>query len=342
MQDEIDPFEARQAVLEPLLAAQQLLGVLEGAEASGIITRLVSGPASTLELADIAGVDVAIVSAVVAALAASEVVEQRGETGENVALTPPWRALCKPGGFTPFATLVRGNNVAADHLRSLDAVDYWSMPTDDRIALAAMVSPDPIEGGFVAIQHQWLEMGHPFAVATSTAERVLELGCGLAGAALSALQAFPNIRETVGVELSDDVAAEAERRAQVLGLTDRFRVVRCDASDFHDPEPFATAFWSQFFFAESTREAAVATLFDHVRPGGTVGAPCRWFDAAADDDPTGLPARAYALFRVRAQASGVPERSPEQVEAELRAAGFVDTRTLPSGPTQFFVVATRP
>ena len=67
MQDEIDPFEARQAVLEPLLAAQQLLGVLEGAEASGIITRLVSGPASTLELADIAGVDVAVVSAVVAA-----------------------------------------------------------------------------------------------------------------------------------------------------------------------------------------------------------------------------------------------------------------------------------
>lgn len=341
MHDDIDPFEARQAVLEPLLAAQQLLGVLEGAEARGMITRLVSGPATMLELADVAGVDVATLRAVVAALAAAEVVEPRGEAGETVALTPPWHALCKPGGFTPFATLVRGNNVAAEHLRSLGDVDYWSMPSADRIALAAMVSPDPIEGGFVAIQQRWLEMGHPFAVATSTAERVLELGCGLAGAALSALQAFPNIRQTVGVELSDDVAAEAERRAEVLGLTNRFRVVRCDAADFHDPEPFDTGFWSQFFFAESAREAAVATLFEHVRPGGTVGAPCRWFDAD-QDDPTGLPARAYALFRVRAQASGVPERSPDQVEAELRAAGFVDTRTLPSGPTQFFVVATRP
>lgn len=67
-----------------------------------------------------------------------------------------------------------------------------------------------MEGSFVDIVKMMAKGGHPYALAGSRATRRLELGCGLAGAALSELVAFPEIRQVVGVELSEDLAAEAE------------------------------------------------------------------------------------------------------------------------------------
>ena len=58
--------------------------------------------------------------------------------------------------------------------------------------------------------------------------------------------------------------------------------------------------------------------------------------------PDGSSAQQYAQFRFTAQASAVPDRSPEQLADEFASVGFTDPQILASGPTQAMVVVTRP
>ena len=171
------------------------------------------------------------------------------------------------------------------------------------------------------------------------ASSVVDLGVGLAGATLSQLRVYPDL-QVVGVEISEHLAAEAVRRAEMVGVADRFTMVVGEAVDYREDRDFDVGFWSQFFFAADKREAALQVLFDHVRSGGIVAAPGRWFDV--ETDPTGPIAQDYLLFRVLAQASDVPERDPAQLIAELESAGFTDPRVTRGGPSQFMVVVTRP
>jgi cyclopropane fatty-acyl-phospholipid synthase-like methyltransferase len=140
---------------------------------------------------------------------------------------------------------------------------------------------------------------------------VLELGCGVAGRILTIMQAAPGLT-AVGVELSPDLAAEAERRAAELGLRDRFTVVCADAADFTSDERFDRVFWSQFFFPSGSRAAALATAHRCLRRGGILSLP------VADDDP------AERLFRLLLASWGVPLRTPDELAAEIEEAGFVD------------------
>lgn len=74
----------------------------------------------------------------------------------------------------------------------------------------------------------------------SAGERHLELGCGLAGRILCLLQAYPAMT-AVGVERAPDLAAEARRRAERLGVADRFVVVVSDATSVDVGTGFGTA-----------------------------------------------------------------------------------------------------
>nr|WP_246416378.1 class I SAM-dependent methyltransferase [Nocardioides luti] len=196
------------------------------------------------------------------------------------------------------------------------------MPSEDRLTFARAISPNPFAAGLVASFRASAEHD-PERAALRAGGRLLELGCGVAGRLLTCLQAFPALT-AVGVELADDLADEAERRAEALGVADRLTVVRSDAGTHLEPDSFDFGFWSQFFFPTASRGPALAALFTNLRPGGTAWAPVLGDVPAMEADPTGPERQEYAVFRVILDSWGVPERSPAQLGAEFRAAGFVD------------------
>ncbi len=325
---------AEMRVLDPLVSAQKLLALIEGAHKNGILELLAPG-ATIPAITTATKLEAGVVAAIVDALVVGGVAENDNETFH---LTKDWQAVCGPIGVRPLPATLHGERVGAELLRHVGTGDdYWSVSTDDRVALAASLSPDPIQGSLVPTLPAQAAAGEPLPAAASTANRYLELGCGVAGMTLSLLQAFPQLT-VVGVELSDDLADEAERRAEVLGLRDRFTVVRSDAADFDDEEPFDLGFWSQFFFAEHTRAGALRTLFDNIRPGGLVAAP---IVHPIGGEPDAV-LRRISLLRVSTQSWGVPDRTPEELVEEFQTAGLVDARAVGQGKRSMLVLANRP
>ena len=217
-------------------------------------------------------------------------------------------------------------------------IGYWTVSSEDRVALAASLSPDPIGAPLLPQMRRHLEEGDAMQTTLATATRYLELGCGLAGFSLSLLQLHQQL-SVVAVERSPDLADEAERRAARIGVEDRFSVIRGEVAEFDHSEPFDVAFWSQFFFAEPDRGPALDVCRRHVRSGGTVFAPILFAD------PETAPPAAllrYRLMRVMLRSWGVPERRPADLVQEFQAAGFRDAtiRKARGRPPQ--LMATRP
>jgi hypothetical protein len=183
-------------------------------------------------------------------------------------------------------------------------------------------------------------MNDPGRAAMADGGRLLELGCGVAGRVLTTLRAMPELH-AVGVELSADLAGEAERRAHELGLTDRFEVVCADAATYRADEPFDFGFWSQFFFPEDARSGALRTMHACLLPGGFADAPLGADFDKMRADPNGDESRSWAIFRVILDSWGVPERDPDTLMTDFRNAGFEDVRVVArnEGP---IVRATRP
>jgi SAM-dependent methyltransferase len=297
-----------------------------GAERSGLL-RALAEPRPAADLAARTGLDEARVAAICSALAAFDVVVP---AGAGFTLAPPWEVLVRPGGFAEIAVVLAGAQVQARLYESLgEGGDYWTMPSEDRVAYARSVSPDPFSDGLVAAFRAMADQD-PDSAALAAGGRYLELGCGVAGRILVNLRAFPALH-AVGVELAEDLVAVARERADRLGLADRLTVRHEDACAFDEPESFDFGFWSQFFFPGPTRRAALAALFRSLRPGGIAWAPCAVdFDALAAD-PGGPEARLYALQRLLLLSWGVPERSAAELCAEFAEAGFTDITTSGGG-----------
>jgi hypothetical protein len=314
-------FQAYEEALQPLLAAADMLEVIARAEERGLLAVL-RDPVSRPAVARHAGLSDLEADALVEALVAGGVLRA---DDESVVLSPAWLSLTGPAAFVPFPVALAQSAVARRMLRG-GGETYWSLPHEDRLTFARAVSPDPFSDGLVAGIRTALE-SDPEEAALLAGGRFLELGCGVAGRILTYLRAVPSLT-AVGVELSEDLAAEAERRAAALGLSDRFRVVCCDAADFDDDQPFDHGFWSQFFFPQQARQGSLATLLRNVRPGGRVLAPLGADHAAIRADPQGVDARDYATFRVVLASWGVPARDPESLVAEIEQAGFDDVRVV--------------
>lgn len=330
-----DFFEAYDAVLTPLFTASNTLSLLAGAESAGVIGAL-RQRRTAAELAELADQDPATVQAWCRALETCGITES---SDEGYVLTEHWLALTEPSAFVPLATALAGNRVEGRLLAGLADSTYWSMATEDRLAYARAVSPDPFSDALVAAFRQQLA-NDPDRAPMLAGGRLLEMGCGVAGRILTTLRAAPDLT-AVGVELSEDLAAEARRRANELGLADRFTVVCTDASAFSTDEPFDHGFWSQFFFPAEARQGALAALAAALRPGAGLDAPIGGDFEAMAADPGGPAAREYAVGRAILQSWGVPERTPQALVAELEEAGFVDVRVVPR-PGSAVVRGVRP
>ena len=311
--------DAYDDVLAPLFLARGLLDLIHTAEVTGMMTSL-REPRTPGELGRLAGLSEVAVSSLLEALEVNSVVEC--EAGAY-RLTARWLVLTGDAAMSPLASVLESSEVERAVLRALGGGDdYWTMSPDQRLSFARAISPDPFAAGLVTGMGKALD-GDPMYDVLRSGGSLLELGCGVAGRVLVMLQAIPGM-QAVGIELSADLAAVAVSRAEELGLTDRFEVVRTDAATFDRPAAFDRGYWSQFFFAEDSRGPALATMMRSLRSGGIIEAPLLGDPGELAAEPHGQAARERAVFRVVLGSWGVPDRSADQLVAELEAHGFVD------------------
>lgn len=332
---ELGYFEAFDEVLQPLFTANNVLQLIAGADQSGLMKAL-REPLSIDGLVAVTGLGETTVATVCRALVTTGVVRQ---AGTDFRLTEAWLALTDPAAFVPLGAAITGNDVEGRSLRAASGTTYWTMSSEDRLAYARSVSPDPFSDDLVEVFRGQIE-ADPDRRSMLEGGRLLELGCGLAGRVLTTLRAAPSL-VAVGVELSEDLAEAARQRAVDLGLTDRFTVECVDASDFTTTELFDYGFWSQFFFPTHAREGALASMMRALRPGAVLLAPLGSDGEAAMADPASVEARDFALWRVLLDSWGVPERTGAELVAEIEAAGFTDVRIKDEGALPL-LRATRP
>ncbi|MCW2855160.1 MAG: Methyltransferase type 11 [Marmoricola sp.] len=321
-------FEAYEQVLTPLATASSLLQLVARADEAGLMAALQT-PATLVDVAARTGLAEDTVATLCRALVTLKVAECHGDT---VTLTAPWQALADPGAHVPLKVALAGIEIDGRLQRARTGDTFWSMPPADRVTYARSISPDPFSDELVETFRSEL-VNDPDRAAMAQGGRLLELGCGVAGRVLTTLRAMPQLT-AVGIELSPDLADEARRRSVALGVQDRFDVICADAGEYASPQLFDYAFWSQFFFPEPSRRAALVTLRRVLRSGAVVHAPVGANFPAIDADPEGPLAREFALWRTVLNSWDVPERRPEQLVAEFEAAGFEDVGVIerPASP----------
>jgi hypothetical protein len=314
--------DAYDAAWSPLLLARGVLDLVHTAESTGVMVAL-RAPSTAGVLSDVAGMPEVAVTSLLDALEVNEVVLRDADTYR---LTEPWLVLTGNAATSPLATMLAASDIERAILRGLGGgVDYWTLSSEDRLVFARSVSPDPFAPGVVAGMARGLSADPTYDVLASGGT-LLELGCGVAGRVLAMLQALPGM-SAVGIELSDDLAGEAARRADALGLSDRFEVVTTDAATFDRPDAFDGGYWSQFFFAEESRGPALETMRRSLRSGAVLEAPLLGDPAELAAEPHSQTARERAVFCVVLGSWGVPDRSGEELVAEFGAHGFVDVET---------------
>ncbi len=332
-------FEASERSLDPLLNAASLLALVEGAEANGLL-RALRRTTTPSEAARDTGLPEQRVRDICDALVAGEVAER---VGSGIRLTADWDALTSATAFSPLADGLRMNDVTTRSLRDLSGRGgFPELSPADRLAYATAVSPNPFSPALVAAVRQGAWTPQSIRVRLREEDRHLELGCGVAGRILCALQAFPAMT-AVGVELDPDIAAEARRRSERLGVADRFVVVCGDAASVRLDGVFDVVAWSQFFFPEASRPGTLATAYAALNPGGLIVAPLLGDDDAAAVEPHGTEARSLAVSRVVHGGWGVPARSATDLVDEMTAAGFIDAAATSAAESPLrMVYATRP
>jgi len=102
--------------------------------------------------------------------------------------------------------------------------------------------------------------------------RHLEVGCGVGNALLGTVTTYQYV-SAVGIEIDELTAAEAERRAQLLGVADRTDVRRMDSCDLQEEEAFDMVQWSQFSFPTASRPVVLRAMHRALRPGGYLFMP---------------------------------------------------------------------
>lgn len=178
---------------------------------------------------------------------------------------------------------------------------------------------------------------------------------------------YPSVT-AVGIEIDELTAAEAERRAHVLGVSDRVEVRSMDACDMQDEGVFDTIQWSQLFFPTATRPLVLRAMHRALKPGGYLFMP--WYASVSEDEQPsrstmlrialramrsgGASYLAYlndalgdtrrrrkaerrraTLTRLLFSGWGVPMRTVEELASEVTRGGFTVVRAEPIPVSQF-------
>ncbi|GLY30886.1 class I SAM-dependent methyltransferase [Kineosporia sp. NBRC 101731] len=156
---------------------------------------------------------------------------------------------------------------------------------------------------------------------------MLDLGSGVGGALLTTAQLYPQLK-LVGVDIVPEVAAEAVRRRDELGLTDQVEVRCVDARNLPDRSTFRVAYWAQCFFPDADRAETLAVLRQALTDDGLL---ILQEQLAGPTDVVQLGQRGI---------SG--GHTVDELAAEARAAGFVLVRQVTTNLGNLTLVRNQP
>jgi SAM-dependent methyltransferase len=278
------------------IAGARALALLSTAIDAGLIDAL-RRAATVDELQSATGLEAEGVVDICRALEAHGVARR---TGERYGLTREFELLAAPDAAIPLADVVR-HAMATIRGLQVGAADatYTSLAPTDVLAMAAgagisslssssHVSTEVLARALPEVDAIWRQRAHH-----------LEVGCGIGNALLGTVSTYPTVT-AVGVEIDEATAAEARRRAMVLGVADRVDVRCMDACDIDDDAAFDTVQWSQFFFPGPTRPTVLAAIGRALKPGGYLVMP--WLGSVSPDT---MPRRRTTLrLAIRAMRSG--------------------------------------
>ena len=334
-------IEAKSDVLDPLVSSVKLLGLLRGASASGLLAA-VRQPATPEGIcAEIGGLREDQAIDICCALVAFSVLERTDD--DRYQLSGQWMTLLAPDAVFRFEDVI--NNAFAESSALSNATagthDYWTVDSCERLALAKGVAFDPESPHSPGFMGMVIRGNHPeIHTILDAGGRYLELGCGAGGGLVSLLQAFPN-STAVGVDLALDLLDETSRRAKAVGVSKRLVLQAVDARKFEDPEGFDIVFWSQFFFPENSRAAAIDAAFQSLKPGVYLLAPLKEDPKILREQLYSPQGRSFSMSRIVYGEWGVPLGTGQDVQREVEKKGFVAAKLIET-PFYRALVARRP
>ncbi|MDX6258825.1 MAG: hypothetical protein QOH84_513 [Kribbellaceae bacterium] len=303
--------EARKSV-EGWAAGAQALTLLSTIRDLGW-PRFLSEPRDLAELATYSGLPPIRLADVLAVLEEYGIVER--DDG-RVRLSPQYEALAADDAWIGLDEILDQSAVMSRLMRSA-AQDPGPLPLteDDALVIARASGGRATDETRDLFEQLFLPQLPELAELVRT-DRWLDVGCGVAGSSLTLSTLVPEMR-SVAVELVPKVAAEAIRRAEDHGVTDRVDIRCMDIRDLKETDEFGGAFWAQPFFPEPTRAETLAVIRRAVKPAGLLFMQ----ETAPEPQPSGRPA--YALRQLIVRGWDMPfGRTAEQLAEEAQTAGF--------------------
>ncbi|GAB3276224.1 SAM-dependent methyltransferase [Kineosporia babensis] len=189
-----------------------------------------------------------------------DVLKQAGVVTEvpgGYQLAPPFAALLTGASGVSLETVLDAVSLDLAALEKLDQEEL-ELTGDAALIVArdAGVEADPVTQ--MLYRSVYDAMPEVSAVLESGGP-MLDLGTGVGGALLTTAQLYPQL-QLVGVDIVPEVIAEAERRRDQLGLSERVQLRCADAQTLPDQGTFRAAYWAQCFFPDASRTATLAML----------------------------------------------------------------------------------
>ena len=211
--EKLNMYSEAYSLIAPLILHTQILGLLQGAYASGIFIKVNNGYSLDAQWA---------------LLVASDLIRTFRVTVSDAFAKA--RMFSQPG--TSYWQLSSEERLALAkgvtfNLSSATTTDFYELLFQDML-------PEVVD---------WL---------SHRKIRYLELGCGVGGGLNGLLRTYPGVT-AVAVDLAEDVLAEAQATAEALGHSERVTFIHDDARNFDARNAFDLVYWNQFFFPEAGR-----------------------------------------------------------------------------------------
>ncbi|MCW5632911.1 MAG: class I SAM-dependent methyltransferase [Rubrivivax sp.] len=167
--------------------------------------------------------------------------------------------------------------------------------------------------------------------------RHAEFGCGAGRDLVRVAAMYPGV-QCVGYELLPPVMEAARELARAAGVEGRVELRRADVREVDVNAEFDTLVWSQMFFPEPTREAAIGAVRRALRPGGYVVIPLMADRPGPEAITPSTPHQLVTLVAVSFVRWGILWPTADALRAEMEAQGFTHRYTLPHPRTAFMVM----
>jgi protein-L-isoaspartate O-methyltransferase len=347
------------------ITGAKVFALFSGALDSGILEALRT-KISVQQIADETKIDLQIIVDICLALKVHGVVQQDGECYE---LTPDFALLSSPTAAIPLQNLIHHTRVMLRSLQSVPSsdVNYNTTAGEDILAMAKGSGVSALSSSPHVGQETIAQLMPEVETIWQAGAHHLEVGCGIGNALFGTVVTYPNVT-AVGIEIDELTAAEAERRAEMLNVTDRVEVRRMDACELQDAGTYDTIQWSQFFFPTATRPVVLQAMHRALKPGGYLFMP--WMGSTSNDmQPSRMQKLRIALRALRSGSAsylgylndiigdtpkrrqkerrtaalnrslftrwGVPVRTVEELEAEIKNHNFTVIRSMHIPVSQF-------